>query len=95
MAYRHGSWNVICDRCGWKYKSSQLRREWTGYRVCSGGGTNNCWEPRHPQDYVRGRVDNQMPPWVRPEPVVAAGALALEGSDGLLLESGDRLMLES
>jgi hypothetical protein len=66
--YKHGSWNVLCDRCGFKYKSEQLRREWTGARTCHGGGTNGCWEPRHPQDFVRGKKDKQSPPWVRPEP---------------------------
>lgn len=67
-AYRHGQWLAICDRCGFQYYSSKLRKEWTGLRVCSGPATNDCWEPRHPQDFVRGRKDNQSPPWVRPEP---------------------------
>lgn len=62
------SWNVICDRCGFKYKSTQLRQEWTGLRTCHGGGTNGCWEPRHPQEFVRGTADRQTPPWTRPEP---------------------------
>jgi hypothetical protein len=26
-----------------------------------------CWEPRHPQDFVRVKVDHQTPPWTRPE----------------------------
>lgn len=60
--YAHGQWNAICDRCGFKFKSSQLRKEWTGYRVCSG-----CFEPRHPQDYLKGRKDKQSPPWTRPD----------------------------
>lgn len=63
-----GRWNAICDRCGFKYKSNQLRQEWTGLRVCSGGGTNDCFEQRHPQDFVRGKADRQAPPWARPEP---------------------------
>lgn len=67
MSYAHGQFNVICDRCGFKFKSRQLRREWNGLRTCSGAATNNCWEPRHPQDFVRGKKDRQAPPWVRPE----------------------------
>ncbi len=55
--FKHGSWNAICDRCGFKYKSGDLRREWTGLMVCHGGGTNNCWEPRHPQDYIKTRPE--------------------------------------
>lgn len=65
--YKHGQYNAICDRCGFKYKSGQLRHEWTGLRVCSGGGTNDCFEERHPQDFVKGKADRQSPSWVRPE----------------------------
>ena len=65
--YVHGQWNAVCDRCGNEYKARQLRREWTGLRVCSGAGTLNCYEPRHPQDFVRGKADRQTPPWTRPE----------------------------
>lgn len=65
--YVHGQHNAICDRCGFKYKSGQLRLEWTGLRVCDGVGTNRCYEPRHSQDGVRGKPDRQAPAWVRPE----------------------------
>ena len=58
-----GQWNCICDRCGFQFKARQLRTEWTGLRVC-----RDCWEPRHPQDFVKGKADRQAPPWVRPEP---------------------------
>lgn len=63
-----GPWNAICDRCGFQYKSHQLRAEWTGHRTCSGAGTNNCWEPRHPQDFVRGVKEKPPLPWTRPPP---------------------------
>ena len=61
--YVKGSWNAICDRCGAKKKSGQLKKEWTGYRVCEG-----CFETRHPQDFVRGKTDDQSVPWTRSEP---------------------------
>lgn len=67
MAFEAGQWNAICDRCGFKFKARQLRAEWNGLRTCHGTGTNGCWEPRHPQDYVRGKVDDQKPSWTRPE----------------------------
>lgn len=60
-------WNVICDRCGSKYKARQLKQEWNGLRTCFGAGTRDCWEPRHPQDFVRGKPDRQSPAWTRPE----------------------------
>jgi len=65
--YEHGQWNVICDRCGFKYKARQLRREWTGLMVCHGPMTTDCWDERHPQDFVKGRPDRQSPPWTRSE----------------------------
>lgn len=61
--FRHGSWNVICQRCGFKYKNTQVLKEWTGLRVCK-----KCYDPRHPQDFVQGKEDRQAPPWVSPEP---------------------------
>lgn len=67
-SYRHGDANAICDRCGFKYKLSQLRKEWTGLKVCDGAGTNRCWESRHPQDFVRGKTDRQTVREPRPEP---------------------------
>ena len=65
-----GAWNAICDRCGFEYKNRRLKKEWTGLIVCYGPGTNQCWEPRHPQDYVRGVPDDQSTPWSRPDPPV-------------------------
>lgn len=66
--YRWGDCKANCDRCGFTFRASQLGKEWTGLRTCRGPGTNGCWEPRHPQEAVRGRADRQAPPWVRPEP---------------------------
>jgi hypothetical protein len=61
--YIHGAWNVICDRCGFKFKNFQCKMEWTGFFVCE-----KCWEPRHPQEFLRGVTDNQSVPISRPEP---------------------------
>ena len=58
-----GSWNVICDRCGFKFKNDELRDEWTGFKVCK-----ECWEPRHPQDLLRSKPEKISVPWTRPEP---------------------------
>ena len=45
MSYASGKYAVaICDRCGFQYKYSQLRKEWTGFRVCA-----ECYEPKSPQ----------------------------------------------
>lgn len=58
-----GDRNAICDRCGFKKKASRLRKTWDGLYVCA----DTCWEPRHPQDYVRGIPGEKPPPWTRPE----------------------------
>ena len=36
--------------------------------VCHGPNTNDCWEPRNAQDFVRGMRDKQSPEWSRPRP---------------------------
>jgi len=61
--YKRGAWNCICDSCGFKYKSTELRKRWDGLMVCK-----KDWNPRQPQDFVRGKADPQAPPWSRPEP---------------------------
>ena len=62
MTYVVGAWNAVCDRCGFEFKNHELKKEWTGLRVCG-----KCFEVRHPQDFVRGKADRQAPAWVRPE----------------------------
>lgn len=59
-----GDWNAICDQCGRKFKASQLLLQWDNARVCS-----TCWDPRHPQDFVRPIDDPQAVPWSRPETI--------------------------
>jgi hypothetical protein len=62
--YKPGDHWAVCDRCGFDFRSSKLRKEWTGAIVCS-----NCWEPRHPQDFIRAVKDDQSPKGlVNPEP---------------------------
>jgi len=60
--FKSGQWNVICDRCGFKRKSNDVREEWTGLMVCE-----ECWEPRHPQDFIRSIPDDQTVPFTRPD----------------------------
>lgn len=64
MGYIAGDFWRICDRCGFKTRSSQTFRTWDGLFVCYAD-----WETRHPQDFVRGRKDNQNVPDARPEAV--------------------------
>ena len=45
-----------CQRCGFDIYGSKLKKEWTGLLVCE-----KCWEPRHPQDFVRARKEDTSP----------------------------------
>lgn len=76
--YKKGSHAAICDRCGFKRKSDDLRKEWTGLMVCK----DTCWEARHPQDFLRGKKDDSSVEWTRSEPadveVDDSGFLALD-----------------
>ena len=64
-----GGYNVICDRCGFKFKNHQLFLEpRTQAMVCRGPGTNDCWDAPHPQEFVRHVRDHTPLPYVRPEP---------------------------
>jgi len=61
--YRAGDFVRICDRCGSKCHASNTVKEWSGYLVC-----RECVDIRNPQDFVRGRADNQTVPDPRPDP---------------------------
>ena len=62
MPYIPGDFWRICDRCGKKIRQSLTRKTWDGLWVCE-----NDWEPRHPQDFVRGVEDKQSVREPRPE----------------------------
>jgi len=61
--YAPGDWNIQCYECGRKRKASMVVKNWQGYYVC-----RKDYEPRHPQDFVRGVPERPMPPWVQPPP---------------------------
>lgn len=62
--YKPGQWNAICDRCGFKFKSSELKKDWQGLMVCE-----HDYELRNPQDFLRVRPEKIAPDWARPESV--------------------------
>jgi hypothetical protein len=44
-AYAAGKYALAaCDRCGFQYFLNELKKEWTGFKVC-----DECYEPKHPQ----------------------------------------------
>jgi hypothetical protein len=62
--YASGKYAIaICDRCALRYKLNQLKKEWTGFKVCQ-----ECYEPKHPQlETKRGVTDPQALFEPRPE----------------------------
>lgn len=60
--WKPGAWNVLDDRTGFKEKSTNVRKEWTGNIVRS-----QSWEERHPQDLIRSIPDRQDVPDPRTE----------------------------
>lgn len=60
-----GSSDAQCDECGRIFKFADLRKRWDGMWVDS-----QCWEPRHPQDFVRAVRDNPAVYVARPLKII-------------------------
>jgi len=76
--FKSGAHNAICDRCNQKLKSTELRREWTGYMVCG-----PCFEIRHPQDFLRVHEEKITVPWSRPIADTSIYVCYLPASQGI------------
>jgi hypothetical protein len=73
VGYIDGAWNAQCDICGRTFKNFHLAKAWDESMRCEA-----CWEPRHPQDFIRPIMDVQSPPWARPWiPVLADASLTV------------------
>lgn len=59
--YRPGDYWIVCDECGLDYRKSETRKRYDNAIVCK-----DCWEPRHPQEFVRAIRDRQTVPYSRP-----------------------------
>lgn len=55
-----GDWNARCGWCGFKFKAGELRLDWKGFYKCT-----SCWEPRQPQDFVKGVEERMGVPWAQ------------------------------
>lgn len=62
MMYKPGDSLAICDSCGLRFYLSELRKDWRGFMVCK-----KDFEPRHPQENVRMKVDKITVKNARPE----------------------------
>jgi len=50
--YKPGDRLAICDRCGFVYYLSELRKTWDGLLCCP-----KDWEPEHPSNFARVRPE--------------------------------------
>ena len=57
-----GEHKMVCDRSGLTYPASEMRKEWNGLWV-----HKDYFEPRHPQEFVRGVNDDQSVRNARPD----------------------------
>ena len=67
--YVKGDYWLICDRCGFQYRKSEMRETWDHLWVCP-----EDWEPRHPQLDVKAIPDDQRVPVARPDKSSALGS---------------------
>jgi len=81
--FKSGSHNAICDRCGFKFKADQLRKDWQGLMVCK-----DDYEQRHSLDFIRAITDSTTVQNARTEsantfvPVVYAGRIGIDFTVG-------------
>lgn len=69
--FSSGEWNLTCDVCSKKIKSSEAKQRWDGLIVCP-----NDFEHRHQQDFIKARVDKITVPFTRPiPPIVTTGII--------------------
>jgi hypothetical protein len=59
--YDSGQFNLYCDVCKKKIKASDAKHRWDGLIVCP-----DDWEQRHPQDFVKAKIDKISVPFSRP-----------------------------
>ena len=83
---KSGEHLMISDRSGFRYPASEIVREWTGALVAK-----HEEEPRHPQEFVRGVVDDYAVRNPRPrtpyESTLSTGNTAL--SEGEIIDRFD------
>ena len=61
--FKRGSWNGLCDVCGFKFKFTELQKRWDNLIVC-----HKDFEQDHPQKYIRVRESGLSVPVIRDRP---------------------------
>ena len=58
--YKHGDWSAYCDGCKFKFKASELKKDWKNLMKCP-----TCWDARHPMDLQQPPRSSIPVPWTR------------------------------
>ena len=75
--YTSGKFGLaLCDQCGQQFKLNQLKKEWTGFKVCV-----ECYEPKHPQLEPK-RTLNEPQALLEPRPEGRLGVNVYVGDTG-------------
>jgi len=86
--YKPGSWNAVCQVCGFTHKSDELKRRWDGLMVCE-----DDFELRNPQDLIRPPKDDSSIPWASPEQYTfLTSNITTQSGDALITEDGNNLI---
>lgn len=93
--YVSGDHWKICEVCGFQTRSSRTFKRWDGLLVCEAD-----FETRHPQDFVRGSLDNQSVQDPRPEATeniigpltTTISAAAVSGTQTISVASSTRFL---
>ena len=100
--WRIGDHLVVCDRTGFTRYASQSMKEWNGLRVWK-----RAFEPRQPQDFVRGETDEQYVKDARPPGIAQfigplttevegdhpAGSTTIEITSSARMQAADRVRI--
>lgn len=77
---------AICDRCGQRYFLRELKKEWTGFKVCQ-----ECYEPKHPQLEPKRGINEPIAVYEpRPDVVSTVRVSVWQGGDSTIASVGMR-----
>ncbi len=85
-SYQPGKWLMLCDRCGFTYYNTELKKEWNGLYTCK-----ECWEPRHPSDFIKSRAEDTSVPYARPDTTNLAYGTIGDANVSLICGTDERL----
>jgi hypothetical protein len=61
--FKSGSYNCICQVCGFQFKAEDIKKRWDGLLVCK-----EDFELRHPMDFIRVPTESKPLLFTAPEP---------------------------